>query len=150
MSTNNSLEYRRRHRGVIGIDCKIPIKDESILSLVYTPGVAEPALKIAENPVNAFKYTCRGNTIAIVTDGSRVLGLGNLGARAAMPVMEGKSVIFKTFGGIDAIPICLETQNTEEIIRVVTAISPTFGAICLEDIAAPKCFTIQHECHRKF
>ena len=144
MSINDSLEYRRRHRGVIGIDCKIPIKDESILSLVYTPGVAEPALKIAENPVDAFKYTCRGNTIAIVTDGSRVLGLGNLGARAAMPVIEGKSVIFKTFGGVDAIPICLETQNTEEIIRVVTAISPTFGAICLEDIAAPKCFTIQH------
>ena len=144
MSINDSLEYRRRHRGVIGIDCKIPIKDESILSLVYTPGVAEPALKIAENPVNAFEYTCRGNTIAIVTDGSRVLGLGNLGARAAMPVIEGKSVIFKTFGGVDAIPICLETQNTEEIIRVVTAISPTFGAICLEDIAAPKCFTIQH------
>ncbi len=144
MSINDSLEYRRRHRGVIGIDCKIPIKDESILSLVYTPGVAEPALKIAENPVNAFKYTCRGNTIAIVTDGSRVLGLGNLGARASMPVIEGKSVIFKTFGGVDAIPICLETQNTEEIIRVVTAISPTFGAICLEDIAAPKCFTIQH------
>ena len=144
MSTNNSLEYRRRHRGVIGIDCKVPIKDESILSLIYTPGVAEPSLMIAENPVNAFKYTCRGNTIAIVTDGSRVLGLGNLGARAAMPVMEGKSVIFKTFGGIDAIPICLETQDTEEIIRVVTAISPTFGAICLEDIAAPKCFTIQH------
>ena len=144
MNITNSLEYRRRHRGVIGIDCKIPIKDESILSLVYTPGVAEPALKIAENPVNAFKYTCRGNTIAIVTDGSRVLGLGNLGARAAMPVIEGKSVIFKTFGGVDAIPICLETQNTEEIIRVVTAISPTFGAICLEDIAAPKCFTIQH------
>ncbi len=144
MSINDSLEYRRRHRGVIGIDCKIPIKDESILSLVYTPGVAEPSLKIAENPVNAFEYTCRGNTIAIVTDGSRVLGLGNLGARAAMPVIEGKSVIFKTFGGVDAIPICLETQNTEEIIRVVTAISPTFGAICLEDIAAPKCFTIQH------
>ena len=144
MSINDSLEYRRRHRGVIGIDCKIPIKDESILSLVYTPGVAEPALKIAESPVNAFKYTCRGNTIAIVTDGSRVLGLGNLGARAVMPVIEGKSVIFKTFGGVDAIPICLETQNTEEIIRVVTAISPTFGAICLEDIAAPKCFTIQH------
>ncbi len=144
MSINDSLEYRRRHRGVIGIDCKIPIKDESILSLVYTPGVAEPALKIAENPVDAFKYTCRGNTIAIVTDGSRVLGLGNLGARAAMPLIEGKSVIFKTFGGVDAIPICLETQNTEEIIRVVTAISPTFGAICLEDIAAPKCFTIQH------
>ena len=144
MSTNNSLEYRRRHRGVIGIDCKVRIKDESILSLIYTPGVAEPSLMIAENPVNAFKYTCRGNTIAIVTDGSRVLGLGNLGARAAMPVMEGKSVIFKTFGGIDAIPICLETQDTEEIIRVVTAISPTFGAICLEDIAAPKCFTIQH------
>ena len=144
MNITNSLEYRRRHRGVIGIDCKIPIKDESILSLVYTPGVAEPALKIAENPVNAFKYTCRGNTIAIVTDGSRVLGLGNLGARASMPVIEGKSVIFKTFGGVDAIPICLETQNTEEIIRVVTAISPTFGAICLEDIAAPKCFTIQH------
>ncbi|MBI5749257.1 MAG: NADP-dependent malic enzyme [Nitrospinae bacterium] len=144
MSINDSLEYRRRHRGVIGIDCKIPIKDESVLSLIYTPGVAEPSLKIAENPVNAFEYTCRGNTIAIVTDGSRVLGLGNLGARAAMPVIEGKSVIFKTFGGVDAIPICLETQDTEEIIRVVTAISPTFGAICLEDIAAPKCFTIQH------
>jgi len=144
MSINNSLEYRRKHRGVIGIDCKVPIKDESILSLIYTPGVAEPSLKIAENPVKAFEYTSRGNTIAIITDGSRVLGLGNLGARAAMPVMEGKSVIFKTFGGIDAIPICLETQNTDEIIRVVISLSPTFGAICIEDIAAPKCFTIQH------
>jgi malate dehydrogenase (oxaloacetate-decarboxylating) len=144
MSINDSLEYRRKYRGVIGIGCKIPIKDESILSLVYTPGVAEPSLKIAEDPVRAFEYTSRGNTIAIVTDGSRVLGLGNLGARAAMPVIEGKSVIFKTFGGIDAIPICLETQDPGEIIRVVTNISPTFGAICLEGISAPKCFTIQH------
>lgn len=144
MSIIDSSEYRRKYKGLIGIDCKIPVKDETILGLVYTPGVAEPSLKIAENPLKAFEYTCRGNTVAVVSDGSRVLGLGNLGARAAIPVMEGKSVIFKTFGGIDAIPICIETQDTDEIIRVVTALSPTFGAICLEDISAPKCFTIQH------
>ncbi|MBI5183657.1 MAG: NADP-dependent malic enzyme [Nitrospinae bacterium] len=138
------LNYRKKYRGLIGIKSKIPIKDESILSLVYTPGVAEPCKEIYKDPRRSFDYTCRGNTVAIVTDGSAVLGLGNLGPKAALPVIECKSVIFKTFSGVDAFPICLDTQDTDEIIKTVNLLAPTFGAICMEDISAPKCFTIQH------
>ena len=141
---DDALNYRKKYRGVIGIKSKIPIKDESILSLVYTPGVAEPCREIYKDPKKSFDYTCRGNTVAIITDGSAVLGLGNLGPKAALPVLECKSVIFKTFGGVDAFPICLDTQDTDEIIKTVNLLVPTFGAICMEDISAPKCFTIQH------
>jgi len=144
ITDEEALNYRKKYRGVIGIKSKIPIKDESILSLVYTPGVAEPCKEIYKDPKKSFDYTCRGNTVAIITDGSAVLGLGNLGPKPVLPVIECKSVIFKTFGGVDAFPICLNTQDTDEIIKTVNLLAPTFGAICMEDISAPKCFTIQH------
>lgn len=143
-----SLEYRKQHGGLIGIQTKVPIKDKHALSVVYTPGVGAPCLEIHEDREKSFELTCRSNTIAILTDGSAVLGLGNVGARAALPVMEAKSVIFKTLAGIDAFPLCLDTQETEEIVKVGLALSPTFGAIALEDISAPRCFVIEEELSR--
>ncbi len=143
-----ALEYRRRFKGIIGVESKVPIKDRAILSLVYTPGVAAACLEIAKNPRTCFDYTCRGNTVAIVTDGSHVLSSVNVGPEAALPIMIGKAVIFKTFAGVDAIPICLDTQDTFEIIQTVTTLSPTFGAICLEDISSPRCFTIEDHLSR--
>ena len=148
LPASEALAYRKRYRGVIGIESKIPIKDRSVLSLIYTPGVAEPCLEIAKNPATSFDYTIRGNTIALVTDGSAVLGLGNIGPEAALPVMEGKSVMFKNFAGVDAFPICLATQNVDEIVNVITYLSTTFGGVCLEDISAPRCFTIEEQLQR--
>src|SRR3989475_5716 len=145
---DDQLQSRKRHRGVIGIESKVPIRDRSVLSLVYTPGVAEPCLAIHKAPVTSFEYTCRGNTIAVVTDGSKVLSLGNRGPHAALPIMEGNAVLFKTFAGVDAFPICLDTQDTDEIVRTVSLLAPTFGAICLEDIAAPRCFTVEERLER--
>jgi malate dehydrogenase (oxaloacetate-decarboxylating) len=145
---SEALAYRKRYRGVIGIESKIAIKDRSVLSLVYTPGVAEPCLEIAKNPSASFVYTIRGNTIALVTDGSAVLGLGNVGPEAALAVMEGKAALFKTFAGVDAFPICLNTQDTDEIVRVLTNLSTTFGAICLEDVSSPRCFAIESHLQR--
>src|SRR3989442_899355 len=142
---DDQLQSRKRHRGVIGIESKVPIRDRSVLSLVYTPGVAEPCLAIHKDPVTSFEYTCRGNTIAIVTDGSKVLSLGNRGPLAALPIMEGNAVLFKTFAGVDAFPICLDTQDADEIVRTVSLLAPTFGAICLEDIAAPRCFPVEEQ-----
>lgn len=144
----DALSIRKKYRGVIGVESKVPIRDRSVLSLVYTPGVAEPCLEIAKNPLTSFDYTIRGNTVAVVTDGSRVLGLGNMGPEAALPIMEGKCVIFKTFAGIDAIPICLDTQDLYQIIQTVSMLAPTFGAICLEDISSPRCFTIEDHLQR--
>ena len=129
--------------GKISTEAKCKIKTREDLSIAYTPGVAEPCKKIAENEEEVYRYTMKGNTIAVVSDGSAVLGLGNIGAKAAMPVMEGKAVLFKEFGGVNAIPICLDTQDTEEIIRIVKALSPGFGGINLEDISAPRCFEIE-------
>jgi malate dehydrogenase (oxaloacetate-decarboxylating) len=137
-----ALDFRHRHRGLIGIDSKVPVKDGAALSRVYTPGVAEPCLRIAAEPTISFEVTCRGNTVALATDGSGLFRLGRAGAEAALPVMEGKSVIFKTFAGIDALPICLNTRDAVEFIDTVIALMPTFGAICLEDIASPQSFTI--------
>src|SRR5256886_14870315 len=145
---DDQLQSRKRHRGVRGIESKVPIRDRSVLSLIYTPGVAEPCLAIRKDPVNSFEYTCRGNTIAVVTDGSKVLSLGNRGPHAALPIMEGNAVLFKTFAGVDAFPICLDTQDTDEIVRTVSLLAPTFGAICLEDIAAPRCFTVEERLER--
>ena len=145
---DDQLQSRKRHRGVIGIESKVPIRDRSVLSLVYTPGVAEPCLAIHKDPVTSFEYTCRGNTIAVVTDGSKVLSLGNRGPHAALPIMEGNAVLFKTFAGVDAFPICLDTQDADEIVRTVSLLAPTFGAICLEDIAAPRCFTVEERLER--
>lgn len=122
---------------------KMQIRTREDLALAYTPGVAEPCKVIAENKEAAYKYTIKSNTIAVVSDGSAVLGLGNIGAHAAMPVMEGKAVLFKQFGRVNAVPICLDTQDTEEIIKTVVNIAPAFGGINLEDISAPRCFEIE-------
>src|SRR6476646_948046 len=139
---NEGLDYRRRYRGLIGVSSKIPIRDRAILSLIYTPGVAEACLAISQDSLCSFDLTCRGNTVAILTDGSDIFGREIGPAEAALPVAEGKSVIFKTFAGIDAFPICLNTHDPARIIDVGCAIAPTFGAICIDDIAAPHAFTI--------
>jgi malate dehydrogenase (oxaloacetate-decarboxylating) len=138
-----SLELHEKHKGKIEVVSKVPLRNKDDLSIAYTPGVAEPCRKIHENPEDIYKYTVKGNMIAVVTDGSAVLGLGNIGAPAGLPVMEGKCLLFKEFGGVDAIPICLATQNTEEIIKTVQNIAPGLGGINLEDISAPRCFEIE-------
>lgn len=138
-----SLELHKQHHGKIEIASKIRLDSGEVLALAYTPGVAEVSRKIADDPLLAREYTLKRNTVAIVTDGSSILGLGNLGPLAAIPVMEGKAAIFKEFAGVDAFPICLDTQDTEEIIKAIKQIAPVFGGINLEDIAAPKCFEIE-------
>ncbi|MBO7402937.1 MAG: NADP-dependent malic enzyme [Lachnospiraceae bacterium] len=138
-----ALELHDQWNGKISTEAKCELKNREDLSLAYTPGVAEPCRVIAKDKEEAYKYTLKANTIAVVSDGSAVLGLGNIGPYAAMPVMEGKCVLFKEFGGINAFPICLDTQDTEEIIKSVCAIAPTFGGINLEDIAAPRCFEVE-------
>ena len=138
-----SLQLHGELHGKLDTVSKIPVKNKRDLSLAYTPGVAEPCRVIARNKDEAYKYTWKGNTIAVVSDGSAVLGLGNIGPEAAMPVMEGKAVLFKEFGGVNAVPICLDTQDTEEIIKAVTYLAPSFGGINLEDISAPRCFEIE-------
>lgn len=138
-----SLQLHQQWAGKISTEPKCQLKTREDLSLAYTPGVAEPCRKIADNPSDVYKYTQKGNTVAVVSDGSAVLGLGNIGAAAAMPVMEGKAVLFKSFGNVNAVPICLNTQDTEEIIKTVIHIAPAFGGINLEDISAPRCFEIE-------
>jgi malate dehydrogenase (oxaloacetate-decarboxylating) len=138
-----ALKLHEDLHGKVETISKTPISDAHALSVAYTPGVAEPCRKIAEDKELAYKYTIKSNTIAVVSDGSAVLGLGNIGAEAAMPVMEGKAVLFKEFGGVNAFPICLDTQDTEEIIKTVKYLAPTFGGINLEDIAAPRCFEVE-------
>ncbi len=138
-----SLARHKKYAGKIEVALKFPINDKNDLSLAYSPGVAEVSREIARRPLSAKNYTLKGNSVAIVSDGSAILGLGNLGALAAIPVMEGKAALFKKFAGIDAFPICLNTQNEDEIIATVKAIAPVFGAINLEDISAPRCFNIE-------
>ncbi len=138
-----ALQLHEEWNGKLSTTAKCSVKSREDLALAYTPGVAEPCKVIANDPETAYKYTIKANTIAVVSDGSAVLGLGNIGAKAAMPVMEGKCVLFKEFGGVNAFPICLDTQDTEEIIRTVTNIAPAFGGINLEDISAPRCFEIE-------
>jgi len=138
-----SLKLHEKHKSKLEVKLKVPAKTKEDLSLAYTPGVAEPCKKIHENPDSAYKYTWKQNCVAVVSDGSAVLGLGNIGGMASFPVMEGKCLLLKEFGGVDAVPICLDTQDTEEIIAAVKAIAPTFGGINLEDIKAPKCFEIE-------
>jgi malate dehydrogenase (oxaloacetate-decarboxylating) len=137
-----ALSYRRRYRGVIGVASKVPIRDRSVLSLVYTPGVAEPCLVIARDPDASFDLTSRGNTVAIVTDGSALFGHGNAPPEAALPVLEGKAVLFKTFAGIDAFPICLGTRDPAKIVQTLYSLTPTFGAIALDNMTAPASFTL--------
>ncbi len=138
-----ALALHEKWQGKLETVSKTPVKTREDLSLAYTPGVAEPCKVIAENKEAAYTYTWKSNTVAVVSDGSAVLGLGNIGPHAAMPVMEGKAVLFKEFGGVNAVPICLNTQDTEEIIKAVTYLAPGFGGINLEDISAPRCFEIE-------
>lgn len=138
-----ALFLHKEWNGKLETIAKSPVKSREDLSIAYTPGVAEPCKLIAGNPENAYVYTMKANTVAVVSDGSAVLGLGNIGPLAAMPVMEGKCVLFKEFGGINAVPICLDTQDTEEIIKTITHLAPAFGGINLEDISAPRCFEIE-------
>ena len=144
-----ALELHEKYKGKIDIKCDMPLNNREDLAVAYTPGVAQPCLEIAKDPENAYKYTSKSHLVAIVTDGSAVLGLGNIGGMAGMPVMEGKAALFKRFGGVDGFPICLSTQNTEEIITAVRAIAPTFGGINLEDISAPRCFEIEERLERE-
>lgn len=143
--TNNekALKMHEEWNGKIETTAKSHVNSREDLAIAYTPGVAEPCKVIAQDPEAAYKYTMKANTVAVVSDGSAVLGLGNIGALAAMPVMEGKAVLFKEFGGVNAVPICLDTQDTEEIIKSVVNIAPAFGGINLEDISAPRCFEIE-------
>ena len=144
MSINEkALKLHETWNGKLETTSKTPVKSREDLSLAYTPGVAEPCKVIAENKDAAYTYTWKANTVAVVSDGSAVLGLGNIGPYAAMPVMEGKAVLFKEFGGVNAVPICLDTQDTEEIIKAVTWLAPAYGGINLEDISAPRCFEIE-------
>lgn len=138
-----SLDLHKKHRGKLELKSKVPLKTKTDLSLAYTPGVAEVCRFVHKNPSAVNTYTLRGNTVAVVTDGSAVLGLGNIGPKAALPVMEGKALLFKEFAGVDAFPICLDTQDPEKIIEIVKALAPTFGGINLEDISAPNCFLIE-------
>ncbi len=143
--TNNekALALHEKWNGKLETVSKCPVKSREDLAMAYTPGVAEPCKAIAQNREDAYRYTIKANTIAVVSDGSAVLGLGNIGPYAAMPVMEGKAALFKEFGGVNAVPICLDTQDTEEIIKAVTYLAPGFGGINLEDISAPRCFEIE-------
>lgn len=138
-----SLRLHEQWQGKLNTVPKMDIKTREDLALAYTPGVAEPCRKIADNPADAYKYTMKANTVAVVSDGSAVLGLGNIGPLAAMPVMEGKCALFKAFGGVNAVPLCLDTQDVDEIVETVKLIAPSFGGINLEDISAPRCFEIE-------
>lgn len=138
-----SLLLHEKFRGKLSIDVKMPLNSMKDLSLAYSPGVAEPCRKIHDQPEKVYDYTIKGNLIAVVSDGTSVLGLGDIGPEASMPVMEGKAALFKAFAGIDAVPICLDTKDPEEIIKTVKLLQPSFGGINLEDIAAPNCFYIE-------
>lgn len=138
-----ALKLHAQKRGKIEIISKVEVKNTDDLSTVYSPGVAEPCREIAKNPDNVYKYTAKGNLVAVITDGTAVLGLGDIGPKAALPVMEGKAILFKQFADIDAFPICLDTKNVEEIIQTVKFLAPTFGGINLEDISSPRCVEIE-------
>lgn len=138
-----SLKMHEEHKGKVEVVSKVAVKNRDDLSTAYTPGVAEPCRKIRDNKADVYKYTCKGNMVAVVSDGTAVLGLGDIGPEAAIPVMEGKSILFKEFGGVDAFPICLDTKDVDEIVETVKRIAPVFGGINLEDISAPRCFEIE-------
>ncbi len=138
-----SLAAHKAQKGKISVESKMPVTNKEELSIAYTPGVAEPCRVIADDKNAVYDYCSKGNLVAVVSDGSAVLGLGNIGGEASMPVMEGKAVLFKNFANVDAFPICLDTQDTDEIVNIVKALKPTFGGINLEDISSPRCFEIE-------
>src|SRR3989344_1334701 len=140
-----SLELHRKNKGKLAVSSKVRVETKEDLSLVYTPGVAEVCKAIASNPKSVYEYTMKSNSVAVLTDGSAVLGLGNIGAEASIPVMEGKCVLFKELANVDAFPICIKSQNNDEIINIAKNIAPVFGGINLEDIAAPRCFEIEEK-----
>lgn len=140
-----ALEMHEKHQGKISVVSKVEVADSVDLSVAYTPGVAEPCRKIAENKDEVYRYTSKGNMVAVVTDGTAVLGLGDIGPEAALPVMEGKAILFKTFGNVDAFPVCLDTKDVDEIVHAVKLMAPVFGGINLEDISAPRCFEIERK-----
>jgi Malic enzyme len=140
---DESLEFHEKNKGKLEVISKVPIKNARDLSLAYTPGVAEPCRRINANVEDVYKYTTKGNMIAVVTDGTAVLGLGDIGPEAGLPVMEGKCALFKTFGDVDAIPICIASKNVDDIVKTVKLISPSLGGINLEDISAPRCFEVE-------
>jgi malate dehydrogenase (oxaloacetate-decarboxylating) len=144
-----ALELHRAHQGKLGVVTKVPVENARDLSLAYSPGVAEPCKEIHRFSETVYEYTAKGNMVAVVSDGTAVLGLGNIGPHAALPVMEGKAVLFKSFAGVDAVPICLNTTDVEEIVRTVKLIEPAFGGINLEDIAAPACFAVEERLKRE-
>ena len=148
-NSEKALKLHEEWHGKITTESKAAVKSREDLAIAYTPGVAEPCKVIARDPEAAYTYTIKSNTVAVVSDGSAVLGLGNIGPLAAMPVMEGKAVLFKEFGGVNAFPICLDTQDTEEIIETVVRIAPAFGGINLEDISAPRCFEIEERLKKR-
>lgn len=144
-----ALIMHEKNKGKISVESKIALKTKDDMSIAYTPGVAEPCRKIHENKADVYKYTAKGNLVAVVSDGSAVLGLGNIGAEASMPVMEGKCILFKAFGGVDAFPICLDTQSVDEIVETVVRMAPTFGGVNLEDISSPRCVQIEEALKEK-
>ena len=144
-----ALLLHEKHQGKIEVTSKVPLSSRAELALAYTPGVAEPCKEIHRDPEAVYRYTAKGNMVAVVTDGTAVLGLGDIGPKAALPVMEGKAILFKVFAGVDAIPICLDTKDIDEIVRAIELIAPTFGGINLEDIGAPRCFEIERRLQEK-
>ena len=144
-----ALALHEKYHGKLTVQSLVECKDKDALSTAYTPGVAEPCRKIVENPDNVYRYTCKGRMVAVVTNGTAVLGLGNIGPEAGLPVMEGKCVLFKEFGGVDAFPICLNAKTKEEVVAAVKAIAPTFGGINLEDIRSPECFEIEAQLEKE-
>lgn len=144
-----SLKMHEEHKGKIEVNSKVAVKNRDDLSTAYTPGVAEPCRRIAANKEEVYRYTAKGNLVAVVTDGTAVLGLGDIGPEAGLPVMEGKAVLFKEFAGVDAFPICLDTKDVDEIVETVVRIAPTFGGINLEDISAPRCFEIEEKLKKR-
>ena len=140
-----ALAAHKKTRGKLETGLKVSVSNQRGMNIFYTPGVAEPCREIARRPEAAYEMTSKWNTIAVVTDGSAVLGLGDIGPAAGLPVMEGKAALFKSFGGVDAVPICLDTKNVDEIVRIVKAIAPGFGGINLEDFSAPRCFEIEQK-----
>ena len=143
-----ALAMHEKYHGKLAVESLFSVKDRDALSTAYTPGVAEPCRQIAKKPEDVYRYTLKSRTVAVVTNGTAVLGLGNIGPEAGLPVMEGKCVLFKEFGGVDAFPICLNATTKEEVVAAVKAIAPTFGGINLEDIRSPECFEIEAELER--